>query len=323
MNFIPIFSAGGIGDLVISLAWIENIIRPLNISVHLYTNFPEIAYYFLPWVTISKDIRSGEHEKRNYDYFISISDMIFFERLSDKELPNAIQPLYEVYEKHKKEWSPYLKAHPMQANGMAHKALSLNQTRWTLPFYFVDRVFQPYIYNQEIKDIHIPQRFITIHDGFDSTGYYKFNRSTKSWDIKYWADFVKLFKEKYPDITVIQLGGVKHQKIQGVDINYAGQLTFEKSLEYLKSSLIHIDGDSGLVHARRLFNKPSIVIFGPTNFKYFGYPENINLAPNFCGDCWWNERDWMAKCIKGFETPKCMDSVTPSLVLDEVKKIIK
>ena len=95
-------------------------------------------------------------------------------------------------------------------------------------------------------------------------------------------------------------------------------LSFEKSLEYLNSSLVHVDGDSGLVHARRLFKKQTIVLFGSTNYKYFGYPENINLAPKFCGDCWWTQNTWMSKCKDGYSTPLCIESIKPEDVLQNI-----
>lgn len=319
MNFIPIIASGGIGDLIISLAWIENVIKPLNVPIYLYSVFPEIASYFLPWISLSKDAIHAQRIAHSFDYFITISDLIFFEKSPNKILPAYIQPLYNIFKNHKQEWELYSKVHPHNANAMAHKALLMGRKRWTLPFHFVDKSYQPYILKQEVKDIQVPQRFITIHDGFDASGYYKFERSMKSWSVEYWEEFIKIFKDKYPDIHVIQLGGVKHKKFKRVDINYAGQLTFQDSLRYLKSSLMHIDGDSGLVHARRLFNKPSVVLFGPTNINYFGYPENINLAPKFCGDCWWKNTDWMARCKEGYSTPKCLDSIKPKDVLNAIK----
>lgn len=321
MNFIPIFCAGGIGDLIISLSWIENIIKPLNIPTNLYTNFPEVALYFLPWIKESKDFNIGYREKVNFDYFISISDMIFFELMGTKELPSYIKHIYECILPHKKEWEEYLNVHPMKGNEMAHKAISKGLKRWDLPFHFVNKPHQSFNFNK-VKEIKIPEKFITIHDGFDASGHYKFMRSMKSWDVDYWTSFITMFKVKYSEIFVVQLGGVKHQKIKGVDINLAGQLSFEKSLEYLNSSLVHVDGDSGLVHARRMLNKQSIVIFGPTNYKYFGYPENINLSPYFCGDCWWKKRDWMQNCVREYSRPKCMDSITPDIVMKSVTEVL-
>lgn len=322
MNYLPIISGGGIGDIIIALAWMEYVIRPLDIPVKFYCQFPQIASYFMPWVEIGGNIRQSEYDKPLFDYYIFMSDMINFKFKDLKNMPDCLKKLYYQWEKHGEDWRHYIDSNPLEANKMAHTALDLGLNRWSLSFYMVNKEYKKYHW-QLTEPIDIPNKFITVHDGFDASGYYKFERSTKSWDIKSWIDFVKIFKRHYPDIYVVQLGGVKHRKIQGVDINFAGQLSFENSLRYLKSSLLHIDGDSGLVHARRLFNLQSIVIFGPTNVNYFGYPENVNLAPKFCGDCWWRIRDWMATCMAGHSTPACMDSISALNVFKEVVKIME
>ena len=139
----------------------------------------------------------------------------------------------------------------------------------------------------------------------------------------YWGEFVSKFKLRFPHIQVIQLGGKKHRPIHGVDLNLAGAIPFYKSLQYLKGAIVHVDGDSGLVHARHLFKKPSVVIFGPTNVNYFAYPENVNLAPKVCGNCWWIKTDWMKNCVKGYDHARCMMSVTATTVIEAVAKAIR
>jgi ADP-heptose:LPS heptosyltransferase len=144
----------------------------------------------------------------------------------------------------------------------------------------------------------------------------------KSWDPNSWVSFVKIFKAVHPDVRIVQLGGKDDKAIPGVDVSMVGQLDFSDSLKYLKGAVVHVDGDSGIVHARRLFNKPSVVIFGPTNPKYFGYPENVNLEPGFCGDCWWKKPDWMRKCVLDYPAPRCMDSTSPQLVVSAVSALL-
>jgi len=200
---------------------------------------------------------------------------------------------------------------------MGRKAVEMGLRRWTLPFHISGLTYEPFEWNDKVEAVSVEgwDRFITVHDGFDASGHLTFERSTKSWDLDYWNEFVRLFKEKHPDIGVIQLGGIRHRKIQYVDLNLAGQIPFHESLRYLKSATLHVDGDSGLVHARRLFHKPSVVMFGPTNYEYFAYPENINIKAPICGDCWWQKPNWMEHCVLGFLEPSCMQSISPQHVL--------
>lgn len=322
MNIVNIFQEGGIGDLIISLPLIQHYFYREGFEINLYSSMPEIASFFLPFVKSHNTIQGFRRDKNDFDYCISISDMIFFYKKPHVKLPSYLQEIYENWLKVYPEWMDILNRHPFLANEMAHKALEMKLNRFKLPFYFIGKSFKEYQLIPKIDGIKFPTKFITVHDGFDSTGHYKFIKSTKSWEISYWEKFVSMFKEKYPDILVIQLGGVKHQKIKNVDINLAGQLSFEKSMEYLKSSLVHVDGEGGLVHARALFKKPSVVIFGPTNIDYFSYSKNINIPPKICGNCWWKKSDWMKNCVKDFESAKCMDSILPQNVLDSVSELL-
>lgn len=317
MNFIPIQQGGGIGDLIISLPFLEECFRGMPIRV--YANFPDILKYFAPWIPEIEPIRQlGNH----LDYFIEMSDVINFKMFKKNViLPEIIRPLYEVWKtKENTPWWEIIHNVVKNANQMGKLAVSLGLHRTTLPFFIAGK--KPKEFTWEVKGIDTPKDFITIHDGFDGTGFHKFDRSMKSWDIGYWAEFVKLFKVKYPKISIVQIGGVRDRKIVGTDLNLAGKLPFEESLRYLKSAKIHIDGDSGLVHARKLFNLPSIVLFGPTNIDYFGYKINRNIKAPFCGDCWWKKNDWMAKCVLGYEGPRCMESIKADMVLKETQMIL-
>jgi ADP-heptose:LPS heptosyltransferase len=319
MEFLNIVQEGGIGDLIITAPLIQHYFNFPEYRINLYTQFPSIAKIFLPFVNTFPPIHNVRRDKNDFDFMVSITDMVYFSKKSLYNISENIRQMYESFEQKKEEWKAILERHPFSANEMAHKALSIEQKRWTLPFYFVGKEYKKYEFYDEIKDVEYPQKYITIHDGFDASCYYKFMRSTKSWSIESWEKFIQLFKQKYPDINVVQLGGVKHNKIKGVDVNFAGQLDFKTSLRFLKSSLLHIDGDSGLVHARHLLNKKSLVIFGSTNVNYFGYPENTNLAPKFCGDCWWKNSDWMQNCKEGYNSPKCIDSILPLDVLNAIE----
>lgn len=319
LKSLNIVQEGGIGDLIVSIPLIELYFKHKDYKINLYTSFPYISKLFLPFVDSFSPIQDLKRDRNNFDFIISITDMVYFSCKNEKSIPDHLKEMYTHWQENfSPSWQEILKKHPFSANEMAHKALSFGQRRWTLPFYSVGKDYIKYDLNG-IEDVNYPKEFITIHDGFDASGHYKFMRSTKSWSVESWAEFIKLFKQKYPHINIVQLGGVKHNKIKGVDLNFAGQLDFKNSLRFLRSSLLHIDGDSGLVHARRLFNKKSIVIFGATNVDYFGYPENINLRPNFCGDCWWIKSDWMQNCKEGFSSPKCIDSILPRDVLNAVE----
>jgi len=90
----------------------------------------------------------------------------------------------------------------------------------------------------------------------------------------------------------------------------------------MKHSKIHIDFDSGLAHLASSLMVPSVILFGPTPLKFFGYEQNVNLQEGECRDCWYSTHNWGAKCPRGFDVPLCMERISPARVLLEAEKII-
>lgn len=318
MKPIHIYQHGGIGDQIIALPLIE-LFRKSGHPLIVYTHFPDIlSIFFQNKITIHsrEQFRRGE-----LDYWVEFIDIVDFKfnHAKPKDLPEFLQPFYAAFIENSKVWGSVIDAHPHQANIMGKMAVARGLHRWDLPFHLIGQEYHKFEFDMEDG----PLDFITIHDGFDASGHYKFDMSMKSWAVPYWESFIAGFKRLYPNIKIYQLGGPKHHVIKGVDRNLAGKLSFRDSMLFLKSALVHVDGDSGLVHARQLFGKPSVVIFGPTNIDYFGYPENINLPPLFCGDCWWKKGDWMKNCVLGYETAKCMESSSADRVLQAVGQIIE
>lgn len=303
-NYIPLYIHGGIGDLIISLPFIE-LFKDRGIEVTCYTLFPEVLAIYLPWVNIAP--RAQLHSD-SPDWHLEVTDVIKFKFRELTRMPEFLQEWYRYYLTKYPEWVRIIDRHPHSCNEMGIKALEKGLHRTTLPHYFVG---QPYIPHKLDWNLTAASH-ITVHDGFDSSHHH--DVSMKSWPMEHWVALVDKLKVHGP---VFQIGGPKHRPIPNVDINYANKLSFRDSLKLLYSSDMHIDSDSGLVHARHLTGKPSIVLFGPTISPYFGYPENINIDPKVCGGCWWKKKDWMEFCVNGYEKARCMHSIDPHRVSEE------
>ncbi len=161
---------------------------------------------------------------------------------------------------------------------------------------------------------------ITIHDGFD-TSYSStvHGRSTKTWNWNAWNKLVQMIKREFPKTQIVQLGSTTSRLIDGVDSCLVNKLTITESFDVLKHSKIHIDGDSGLVHAATRMSVPCIVLWGPTPDSFYGYPENVNLKAGNCHGCYGLTETWNAKCPVGYSTPICMDEISPEQVFEQVK----
>lgn len=139
----------------------------------------------------------------------------------------------------------------------------------------------------------------------------------KVWPKECYEGFIQLFKEKYPDIIIVQLGDRSAQKLNGADKYILGE-DFELVKHVLNNSILHIDCEGGLTHMATQLGTKCAVLFGPTPVEYYGYEQNINIVSQKCNSCMGLILDWYVKCIKGNEKPECMYSISPQIVLEKI-----
>lgn len=163
-------------------------------------------------------------------------------------------------------------------------------------------------------------RYITIQRGVQSG-----RESIKCWPVARYVEFVALFKKAFPEIQVVQIGAATCEKIDGTDSDLRGKTTFEELKALLKYSAVHVDGEGGMVHLRHFMNGGgSVVIFGPTDARIFGYSENSNVFSRPCGcACEWMFDEWPHSCVfSGTPEAACMKAVKPSLVFEKCREIL-
>ena len=177
-----------------------------------------------------------------------------------------------------------------------------------------------------LRDIGLSDRpYITINRGVD-TNYTK--SSVKLWPLAYYNALTRSLKRQYPDILLVQLGASYDRcpPLENIDVDLVGKTNLEQIKPILRHALVHIDGEGGMVHLRHaLGGGRSVVLFGPTSPEFFGYSENQNLVGGGC-DVWceWALNRWQEGCLRGsYETPPCMASITPEMVMDAADRIIR
>lgn len=162
------------------------------------------------------------------------------------------------------------------------------------------------------KDLNL-KSYITINYGWGGL----FSSVAKAWPAQYFEKFTKLFKEKYSNIEIIQLGKRDALKINGVDRYILGEdLEFVKYI--LKNAIFHLDIEGGLVHLATQLGTKSIVLFGPTPVHFFGYKQNINIVSQTCKECYLLFNDH-TKCAKNMKEPECMYSITPEIIMEKIE----
>lgn len=160
--------------------------------------------------------------------------------------------------------------------------------------------------------------YVTIHNGFDA----EFDKAAPT-STKVYArfdDVVARLKRLYPDLLVVQVGTVTSKAIASADLNLIGATTIRELAAIIQHAHLNIDNESGIVHLASCFDVRSCVVFGPTSVDYYAYPQNINLRPPVCGDCWWVNENWMNRCAKGHEQAPCMSQRSPDSVVAALRE---
>ena len=188
-----------------------------------------------------------------------------------------------------------------------------------VPPYFLDKDKE----QNTLKKFNLQnKKYITIHDGFDNNLPDMATRNKKCWPKQHWEDFIKLFKQNYPDISVVQLGAKHSKTFESVDISLIDKTPLTDLPYILNNSLLHIDGESGLVHITAALKKPALVIAGPSSPEYFLYEDNINILSRNCGNCLNIKNTWQSVCMLK-QNPDCMTSVLPKRIFNATKMFLE
>ena len=163
------------------------------------------------------------------------------------------------------------------------------------------------------------RNYVTIHHGAARTMAGASGLQTKNLPLSSWAAIVAAVQAE--GYAVVQLGDEAEALVPGVDLDLRGAGGLERTAGVLKQAAAHLDTEGGVVHLARAMRVPGVVLFGPTSLGFFGYPQNANLPPQECGDCWWLTRRWSAACARGFETPVCMTGHEAAAVVAGLRQV--
>lgn len=306
---------GGIGDLIVAIPLIDSVQKQVG-PVKVWTLYPEVYDFLRP------DIGAEKLKFPGFDYWLSVetAPRIMLGHKYRRFRSRTDEELYVnwcVGRNIAPGFLDLLNWQPQFDHELALAAVKAGWKRHTLPWRVlgINGAPNPRWAKSSVRATDLGG-YITIHDGYDVTQSTVEYRATKSWGLDKWRILVGKVKARFPWINIVQLGSAKSRRIPGVDYDLTGSLSIRQSLNVLASSALHIDGDSGLVHAAWAFGVKSVVMFGPTPQEFFGYDENRNIGPSRCGGCWWLTNTWMDQCPL-YASAECMDSVSAFKVAEE------
>lgn len=314
-TFLPIHLTGGIGDVICCLDALSYLAKHFDIM--LYTKHVEVVNYFAPHLCVQKNLPfyTWHLEFDTFAKFVFNEGFYGFLMQDHKELYLRQRALFEVNHALKK----LIHTCPEKYFLIPRTFPDLNKRISALYSLGYNVDFDPAeLYSGEMR-----ANYITIHDGYDSQVPVS-GRSTKTWKWNHWNELIQKIRKQYPMMNIIQLGSTTSRPIDGVDQCLINATTIEGAFTYLSQSKLHIDGDSGLVHAATKLGTPCVVMWGPTPHLFYGYGQNHNIRnSSLCsGGCYGLKPNWNDKCPLVYDTPKCMDSIEVDEVFEAVKKAL-
>ena len=145
-----------------------------------------------------------------------------------------------------------------------------------------------------------------------------FAARSKQWDFSHWKRFLELIP---PEIETIRFGGAEEPATPTERFNHREMINMDLRLQaaLLESADVFVGQESGLAHLATALGVPSVVIF--TGFvppDVFGYPQNINLAPNLpYAPCW--KKEGCQPC----RAEICTRAVKPETVCEKMLGILE
>lgn len=336
---ILFYPGGGLGDAVVSMPLLYALQEYLGehgkIDITTGQSIEALGevYHGIPFIGQILPHRSGAELVFGEIYDV----MVIANELVNVQVKDAAQPLLPEFcqaaqngFKRREKFGIINHVHTLANNQLGNHAVLLGLDRRSLPLYSLGL---PH-YQETMPTMHLrmgalsalaerglaPGQYITIQDGWDAMFPLKTpdTRPTKVWSADAWAALVIELKARHPDKKIVQLGSPSTgADIPGVDLNLRGKIALRDAIAILKYTALHVDTEGGLVHMARGLHTRSLVLFGPTNEKFFGYARNKNLVPP-CTNCWWLTQDWMSDCVRELPVPECMTHHTPQNVASAV-----
>ncbi|AOK15896.1 hypothetical protein WT26_07600 [Burkholderia cepacia] len=330
---------GGLGDALIIARLARDLQAELGpVPFDVYFQSPETVEPFfraIPGFRGCTDIDAFPAAVAQYSFVLLANQFVTFSKehlksqLLSRKAPKVLE-LVAHTERARKSIEMYIAVHPALDGAFADIVAPQGRKRHT---YLHDMI--GLCYRGDALDIPVdpqlpPQlgldvgKYITVHDGWDTKARLMSDRPMKALPQQTWKEIVAEIKAKRPDIQIVQLGGATGGDIEGVDVNLKKKLTFLQSVSVLSESLLHIDTESGLVHVAASLGVRSVVAFGPTNVDWFCYPQNVNVRPKLCGNCWWVTDSWLDVCAAGHPVPVCTsrDSISPAEIASRALEAI-
>lgn len=329
---IAIKTGGGLGDFIVYLAIIDQLLAKYACDIHIFTFSYENARTILGerknvFIHYPLALRPNQ-----FDLIMGLDHYVHVEQYRARRLASKDKKLYEAVQKiinWNRENIPAADMIIVQRNVIIFRAKYSGLNRWTqlscggvfdmLPMHSdigLDTMCDNFLAENSLDDCE----YITISCGADPDA--GGQKQTKVWPPHRYEEFVRLFKGEYPSIKVVQLSTAEEPIINGTDIQIRNAALGAVKI-FLKHALLHLANEGGMAHIATQLGTKCVVLFGPTPVHYYGYPQNVNIVSPLCSGCMEYAENWFVRCARGLETAECMEGITGDMVMGGAREILK
>lgn len=319
---------GGIGDALLSLAFLHGlaVYAGVPVFIDVYSSSPPEAVRSLCYGhKVFRQISSLKHRLINeYDLIVDITRMAWFPGVNARKIAALSPPLLKFIEDtnkfRKKNHAFFIDEGQRLSMDYANVLGAFRQCQMDMQNILCLKE-QPFSLVCEeniaetVKTFGLSEGYITLHRESGDEG----KNSLKLWSETKYRSLITNLREQYPQRNIVLLGCMKDGNFPGV-VDLRGETSFPQLKALLKGAALHIGCEGIMPHLRHfLHGGPSIVLFGPTSCRHYGYGENANLSGTLCPQgCEWLSRDWQGTCIRGFYHCRSLEEISVSHVMDKV-----
>lgn len=325
---IAIYSGGGFGDALIDALLVKRIKEEVGSKANVYY-FTKYVNFFekFSFIDFSKNYNSEQANisKDNMNVVITMHNLALIEKFDErlKDISEALYTYCFVTESLlKSEFINQINNYRFTKYALLKGKNRIEQIdiNGILGVSREDKMEIPLVETDSVLDKFNLHGLKYIAVNYDTEGHNCAHPKLIS--SKKFVDLISRIRNKYADYKIVLLGNSKCKEILDVvDYNLAGKTTLEEVAVILRKSQLLIACEGGLVHLNHFLEGKSLVFFGPTNPKVFGYKENANLVNEACTDyCEWLTDNWDKKCICG--RAECINHVDDKVAFEAFESIM-
>lgn len=328
---LAIRTGGGLGDFIVYLALVDQLLARCDGEIHVFTLSHANAVSILGGrerVFVHYPLGFAAEK---FDLVLELDHYVHVAEYDAARLESVCPELYADVLKilrWNKENIPVAEETIVQRNVIMFRAKYRNLNRWT-------QLSCGGVFNMDAMRANIAAdenragfleanglrsgEYITVSCGADPD--MGGMRQTKVWPFARYEEFLLLFRSEYPDVKTVQLATKNEPRLASADV-FIKDADLEDVKIVLKHSRAHLSHEGGMVHLATQLRTPCVVLFGPTPAYYYGYPQNVNIVSPVCSGCMESSTDWSTRCVRKFSVSACMEAISKKMLAEQMRTVL-